>query len=174
MVNKKGKYIRLTETQLNTLIKEEVKKQLQILMEYAEPRKKFVDKCASYFNQILENWCLCRYCTLSGINVNDCHNHWHNELNTCLEAIGSTHIKKNDSFETRNKAIIEGFDMSDAFGGVDFNLKKLIRKFRLENIDYKDEITKQSVTDFCNEVNNIVVLLSKADLSEISDYAYSI
>ena len=51
----KGKYIRLTEEELKGIIKEEVGKQLSLIMEYALPRSKFIDNAFNLSQQIIEN-----------------------------------------------------------------------------------------------------------------------
>lgn len=170
MKQNKGKYIRLTESQLTSLIQEEVQKQLQILKEYAEPRNKFVDRCANQFNQIFENWCLCRYCTLINTDINMCHNHWRTELLTAINNIAQATIKGHDNAETRQKAIIEGFDRSDAFGSHDLFNKKMLVKFYKENFKPNKEVLEQCFTDFDKDINMIIELISKNEIESIIDY----
>ena len=64
------KKIILKENELKTLLSEYVYNALKntTLLEYLIHRNKFVELCWSLSQQILENWCLIRYCTLTNRN----------------------------------------------------------------------------------------------------------
>ena len=49
------------------------------IFEMAISRSKYTDRLYNMVNQIIENWCLIRYCTLTNSNL-DLRAHWCSEL----------------------------------------------------------------------------------------------
>ena len=168
----KGKYIRVTEEQLNSIIKESVEKQLKLIMEYAEPRRKFVEHVANLSYQIIENWCLVHYCTI--INRTQSKEHWQKELLTHMGNLGTTSIKKNDSVEVRQKAIEEGFNVRDIFESPQRINKIIGKKFIIEDIDYQSDEVKKVCADCFDSLKDIINLIANFDPSETMGYIKSI
>ena len=159
------------------LIKEQTQKVLEnningILTEMAYPRKKVKERIDNLFPQIIENWCLVHYVTLSG-DKEIYKNHWKNELLTHLSNVARIAIKDNDSFDSRkcvvNEIIIENdYTLPSVIDFVIFN------KFRKENINTKDKIYGNVINDFISNVSNIVNLISNKNRDEITEYVENI
>lgn len=164
----KGKYIRLTEEELKGIIKEEVGKQLSLIMEYALPRSKFIDNAFNLSQQIIENWCLVHYCTIT--NRTDTKKHWKDELFAHMDNVSKNTIKKNNSFENRKKAFIEAFDYNDLFTSPERIVRLTLRKFMKEEIDTKSEEYTKCVNDCFNSINDIIDALSDGDVHKIGEY----
>lgn len=164
----KGKYIRLTEEELKGIIKEEVGKQLSLIMEYALPRSKFIDNAFNLSQQIIENWCLVHYCTIT--NRTDTKKHWKNELFAHMDNVSKNTIKKNNSLENRKKAFIEAFDYNDLFTSPERIVRLTLRKFMKEEIDTKSEEYAKCVNDCFNSINDIIDALSDGDVHKIGEY----
>ena len=152
----KGKYIRLTQRELNEIIKHEVEKQLQILMEYAIPRSEFIEKISNQCQQILENWCLVRYCSIFGRTQTK--EHWMSELGTAIMRASKGQIKKNNSYETRVKAIEEAFDWNDLPSSPEHIYDLVVDKFVKEGIVTKDayRIQDEDILKCSSDCNNAI------------------
>ena len=111
-------------------------------------RSDYLYKVSSYFRQIVENWCLIRYCTL----CEQSHNykvpprtkiHWMSELQAMMLNISNLPEKCPDiddiilNVYTKNK-IKSSYDV----------LFKIKQKFNKENIKDKDGLVEQSANDF--------------------------
>lgn len=164
----KGKYIRLTEQELTKLISEEVNKRLQLIMEYAIPRAKYIDNVSNLTYQIIENWCLVHYCTLVG--QTELKDHWKSELYAHIDNLGKDTIKGSKNVETKFKATIEGFQEKDAFDGPERILKIIQHKFSSEGINLKSDAVMQVVEDFSNEVENIVHIIADYFNVDVNKY----
>ena len=164
----KGKYIRLTEGQLHQIIKDEVDKRIQTLIEYAIPRKNFVNKTYNLVQQIVENWCLIHYGTMvGGLSAQD---HWRKELLTHMSNIANDTIKGNNSYESRVKAISEGFDMKDLPSSGERVRKLISAKLIIEVIDTNcDEIVACS-EDCNNAIGGIIEMIAENNLEKMWEY----
>lgn len=166
----KNKYIRLTEEELHSLIREEVQKVIPLILEYAIPRKKFVDVAYGLLEQICQNWCLIRYSKLLR-DDNPNVNHWKSELKAYLRNISNTKIKKNNSVSSRLSAIKEAFDWSDLDKEERKIYKCIVCKFESE--EYSKEYEEPLVNvcfDFKHEVGNLSILMANSNDDDINDY----
>ena len=173
MKSVKGKYIRITEEQLHRIVKETVQKELEILLEYAIPRGKFVEKVTNLTTQIIENWCLLRFSTLAGIS-GESRDHWKSELFSHMSNIGDDTIKKNNSYETRLKAIEEGFAEKDLPSTPERVMKLVGRKFIIEKMDMKCQEFQTAVNDCHNAIGTIMDKIANGDFQVIYDYIQTI
>jgi hypothetical protein len=168
----KGKYIRLTEEHLNKIVKEAVERQLGIMLEYAIPRKDFVDNATNHLGQVLENWCLVHYCTLCGRT--ETKDHWKNELLTHMMNIGSHTLKNNDSYDSRVKAIYEGFEKKDIPSTPERIRKLIAAKLIVEKINTKDPAVIKSVEDCHNAIEAIIGYIAGGDSEVAWEYIQTI
>ena len=174
----KGKYIRLTEEQLNKIVHDAVEKRLSILMEYAIPRSKFVENAFNMSSQIIENWCLVHYCTLTGRTTTK--DHWKRELNTHMVNASKQHIKKNNSYDIRLKAIEEGFEWNDIPTTPDRVYELVINKFIDEGIvtteayDKPDESVMKCAEDCHTNIPIVISLIAQDKRLEILKYIETI
>lgn len=168
----KGKYIRLSESELTSLIKEEVQKELRMIMEHYIPRSKFVEKSADLCRQIIENWCLVHYCTLTGTETNK--EHWKDELYAHMDNIGQSTIKGSKDYDMRVKAITEGFGWNDAFNGKEKILQFISKKFQKEGFNPKSAVVGQVAEDCSNDMKNIVHYIANYYNEDIDEYIQKI
>lgn len=168
----KGKYIRLTEEQLNQIVKNAVEKHVSMLMEYAIPRSKFVDDVWHLARQIIENWCLVHYCTLTNRTMTK--EHWAKELRTHMTNIALTPIKGNNSADTRKKAIKEGLNVIELFKGPEIINNVIYQKFTDENINVKSKEYMQTIEDCFAELDKIVEVMTSYTPVDITTYSTSI
>lgn len=170
----KGKYIRLTEAELTKLITEEVNKKLQMLMEYAIPRDKFIENAFAKSDQIIENWCLVHFCSITKTNVNNCYNHWKSELSTAMDNVWRKTIKNHKDYDTRYKAIVEAFEWNDLFEGSERIIVLTKNKFKKEDIDIKSTEYVQTCNDCFNAIKDMIDIMADYGNDRIEDYVNSI
>lgn len=166
----KNKYIRLTEQDLSKIVKSAVEKELNMLLEYyAISRSDFQKNIKNQICQIVENWCLIRFCELTNNDVNNCKNHWKDELKAACKNAAIQKIKGNDSSSSRLKAICKVFD--DLEINSDYNVvdEIIVDKFVKEQIDTNSEEYKQTINDFMNSCKDICISLATHKYREYID-----
>lgn len=166
--------IKLTEQDLLSVIKESVYQVFKdnVLLEYAVSRKEFVRNVYNLSYQIIENWCLIHYCTLT--KRTETKEHWKDELYAHIDNIVFDGIKSNNSPKSRLKAIIQAFDRADLYKDETVIYNKVQRKFKKEGIKL-DDVFNIVVTDCFNSINDIAnVLASAKNETEIEKYIETI
>jgi hypothetical protein len=126
------------------------------LVEMAYDRKKFKDLISSLSRQLMENWCLIRYISISG-NKLQFRPHWSKELWSHIDNILNTQLKMN-----RRKAIEEVIlgweDMTDNSENHLYHL--IARKFNEEGIDIDSEEVSKVIDDWmvygCEELIDVL------------------
>jgi hypothetical protein len=167
------KIINLTYNDLHDIVRECVYRIYTKLplYEYAVHRSDFVYRVSNLLPQIIENWCLIRFCTLS--RRTQTKEHWKDELRAHMLNIGGLDIKGNNKVDKRLKAIYEGFNMRDLIGECSDRIFLYIEgKFNKENIDINNNIVKQVVVD-CNKALKDIAL-AMAQPMTIREYIDSI
>lgn len=83
------------------------------LNEMAIPLKDFKNRVDSLRLQLIENWCLCKYCQMYA-KTNPNFNHWKIELRAQMDNIKSLNIKGGNKLRTLTKMFITDYDFDDA------------------------------------------------------------
>lgn len=142
-----------------------------MLNEMAYKRNVYKEKIDNIFPQILENWCLIRYCTIT--KREKTKNHWIDELRGFLSSASRFSIKGNDSANSRLKVLNEIINDND------YSLPQFVNltvgnKFIIEKIDTSSKEYYQTINDCCNNLQNIANIILSRSLQEINRYAFSI
>ena len=143
-------------------IKEYILEKLQNtpIFEMAYSRKELKNSFDSILDQIIENWCLVKYCSLyDGQNINK--KHWANELTAHMYNILKRQLK-NGSEDAKLQLL-----KSVAYDHKEYTtasaIKKCIRlKFKKENI----QITNELCSDCIEDLETILGLISRRDTEE--------
>jgi hypothetical protein len=127
----------------------------KLIIEMALSLKDYSDMLFNLRNQIIENWCLCRYCQLYD-NGNINYNHWLIELRASIQNIKFIKLKSKVS---KRKAIIK--ELIDNCDLDDENIIYLTiqDKFDDEGI-YDNEIKYQVTYDFSINIEALIDVLS--------------
>ena len=166
--------IRLTENDLKHRILDSIYNIVKNtkLFEYLSHRDEFIDDVFALHRQIIENWCLIHYCTLT--KRTETKEHWKDELYAHIDNIVFDGIKSNNSPKSRLKAIVQAFDRADLYKDETVIYNKIQRKFKKEGIKL-DDVFNIVVTDCFNSISDIAnVLASVKNETEIEKYIETI
>ena len=141
------KIIRINEEELKEIVKNATQ---QVLNEMAVTIKTYKARVDGLRLQLVENWCLCRYCQLFDKD-NQFFNHWLTELKAHMNNIKSLNIKKGDKLRILNQMLINDYDFDDA----NTIYRIIVGKFMCEGITDVNIVSRISC-DFINSVNDFV------------------
>lgn len=96
------KIIRLTEEELREVVRTATQ---QVLNETAVPIKTYKARVDNPRLQLVENWCLCRYCQLFNPN-SEYFNHWIEKIRAHVNNIKSLNVKKGDKLKILTQMLI--------------------------------------------------------------------
>lgn len=134
-----------------------------IIFEMAYDRKELKKRVEGLLNQIIENWCLVRYCSLyDKDNINK--NHWRKELQNHLFNIFEMNIKGGNYYSKYNLISEIIFDKREITTSNKISL--IIRnKFRKEGIAIENDISEECLEN----LKSIIELISNKETPENSD-----
>ena len=120
------------------------------LFEMAYSREKYIDKVNDLSRQIVENWCLIRYCTKYDTG-NTNKNHWKTELLAHCDALYQMFVKTDKKTATKTALI----------GNDELNTPKHIAellqmKFNKEHLEVKDDICREFAEYGLYKIINLV------------------
>ena len=120
--------------------------------------------------QLIQNWCLVRYCRIEPKFVTTCRNHWASELRAIAVEISSYKLCKDNKQrdkkrEATRKIIIDYFEYND----IDTVTRVIHPKFYDENIrSYEDE--QFIAIQFIKELDVIIDMITKGAMDDIDAY----
>lgn len=152
---------------ISSIIREELQK--YVITEMAMSTKDYKKRVESLMQQILENWCLIRYCTLSG-ERQDLKKHWMYELRAHINNIVSIKLKNGNSEISKRNALYSLWNMYDWDTDESCIAQRLYVKFEKEGIPTNGKVFAQVVSDFKNETKNIVKILINSSNTEVFEY----
>lgn len=167
---------KLSESQLRKIIKESVRQVLEarekhLLMEMPYPRKSYKEKIENIIPQILINWCLVHYCTIT--QREQLKKHWKGELRGFLETAARYSIKGNDALETRLKIFTEVWNEGDFSQPNSMNLT-IHNKFYEEGINTKTNEYATVIIDCINKIQEVFNAILSRNTDTIAEYVDTI
>ena len=133
------------------------------IFEMAYDRKHLKKMVDGLFIQIIENWCLVKYCTLYDIH-NTTKNHWKQELRVHCGKIYHSLLKGGNSqvkYNLISEIVLDKMELTTAR-----KIKSITRtKFRVENLEQHDIIFNQCA----NDIPLLITLLSNKETDENTD-----
>ena len=149
---------KITESQLKEIINEtvnDVLNRIGMINEMAVPLKTYRARVDGLRFQLVENWCLCKWCQLFNP---ECENfaHWITELKACIDNLKFLDIKNGiDKRRTLIKMLVRDYDYDNAN-----MIERIIRgKFVRENLT--DNVQKaQACTAFADNIFGLIDAIS--------------
>ena len=120
--------------------------------------------------QLVQNWCLVRYCRLEPKFVTTCRNHWASELRAVAVELASYKVCKDNKRrdkkrEATRKIIIDYFEYND----IETVAYAIHPKFYDENIrNYEDE--QFMAIQFIKELDVIIDMITSGVMDDIDAY----
>ena len=143
----------------------------EALNEMAMERKEYITFLkGGILKQLVQNWCLVRYCRLHPKFATTCRNHWASELRAIAVEISSYKLCKDNKQrdkkrEATRKIIIDYFEYND----IDTVTRVIHPKFYDENIrSYEDE--QFIAIQFIKELDVIIDMITKGAMDDIDAY----
>ena len=172
----KKETIKLTETQLREIIKKSVEQVLEarekhLLIEMPYSRGVYKEKIDNELPQILINWCLVHFCTLTGRE--QLKKHWKGELRGHLETSARHSIKGNDAPEKRQKVFNEVWEENDYSMPNSMNLT-IHNKFYEEGIDTKSNEYATTIIDCIKRIQEVFDIILSRNTETITQYVETI
>jgi len=164
------------ESYIKRIVEDTVYKMLtennQLVMEMAMPRKSFKERLASLLPQIIENWCLIRYCSYYQTD-NPNIQHWKIELRAHLVTICRTKIDNGNRIPVRVK-VFEEVVKEDEFDDPEMIMYTVSTKFSEENLSYKGERFDTIVNEFVEELYLLKSIVANGTVDGIINYVNNI
>lgn len=171
--------IQLTESELRHMVervcRSVIREELQryLITEMAMSVKDYRTRVEGLMPQILENWCLIRYSTLTG-ERQEVKRHWKCELRAHINNIASIKLKNGNSKLTKQNALYTLWNMYDWDTDENCIARRLCAKFDEENLPTNGEAFARVVEDFKNESKALVGILTSDSNLEVMEYIDSI
>lgn len=161
----------VTEKKLKPIIAECVSQLINERFELAEisiPCKKYKERIENFSQQLLESWCLVRWCRNANLKTHPLRNHWAEELRTHLIAMATLNMKDGD-YPKRLKLVREIWKERD-FADADTVRLIVSGKFDDEQINRKSEAFQKTTEECAHAANDITLLIALRDYDRISQY----
>lgn len=141
-----------------------------LINEMSVPLKTYKARVDGLRFQLVENWCLCKWCQLFN---EECENfsHWINELKACINNLKFLDIKNNiNKRKTLLKMLVDDYDYNNSS-----MIERIIRgKFKKENLNNENQ--QQAVCEeFANNIKDLIEVISnnKIDTIEYIEKTFS-
>lgn len=166
----------LTDEKISQVINEALTRCLEakkkgLLLEMPYPRKVYKDKVDDKLPQVLTNWCLVHYCTLT--DRQRLKKHWQGEVRGHLLTVSNLGMVGNDKPDKRLKVLNEIWEERD------LNLVRsmsmtVCNKFIEEKIDIRSDAYEQTIKDCIGSVEEIFKVILSRDIEMIRNYVLTI
>lgn len=133
-------------------------------------RKFLQSKAESEFNNILENWCLLKYISLTG-NKKELQSHWQKELFAAFRNISKYKLTNGNNRDIVYKAIYQIYIEMAEYNTLDLSYD-IVYKFKIEKIEDID--LKELTTLFQKDLLTIIDLLAYKNEQDLIDYIQKI
>lgn len=142
------------------------------LYEMAFRRKEYKNKVDNLSQQIIENWCLVRHCTICG-GPNGLKEHWKDELKGYLLTVARYNIKGPNTPLDKEQAIREVWDANDYFDPktVEYAIHN---KFRKEGFNTSSPESLQVISDCIDSFNTLIPLVANGVIEALDNYVETI
>lgn len=157
---------------LDEIVESAISAHRSVLYEMAFKRKDYKDKVDNLSQQIIENWCLVRHCTICG-DPYGLKSHWLDELKGHLLTVARYNIKGANSPLDKEQAIREVWNDNDYFEPKTIEYA-IHNKFRKEGFDTSSVEFLQVISDCLESFNTLIPIVANGVIADIYDYTETI
>ena len=149
---------KITESQLKEIVNETVNvvlNRIGLINEMAIRLKEYKRKVDGLRFQLVENWCLCKYCQLFDP---ECENfkHWIVELKACINSLKLVDIKHGiDKRRTLIRMLVNDYD----YNKTNMIVRIINDKFDLENINNNTQRASVA-SEFADNIQSLIDVIS--------------
>lgn len=156
--NMKSLTKKITELHLKKIINEtvnDVLNRIGMINEMAIPLKDYKNKVDGLRFQLVENWCLCKYCQLYNPESEN-FAHWIVELRACINNLKLVDIKNGiDKRRTLTRMLIDDYDYDET----NMIVRIINDKFDLENINNNAQRARVA-SAFADSIQSLIDAIS--------------
>lgn len=160
---------------LETIIRDVIREELQrySLNEMSMSLKDYKRRIERILLQIVQNWCLVRYASLSGTHK-QLISYWRSELYAHLTNISSLKIKKGNKADVKEKVLYDVINERD-FDTDEQSISLVVSgKFFKKKISTNSQYYSEAISDFKENVKTLVNVILSGSEKVIRDYVLSI
>lgn len=139
--------------------------QRSLINEMAVDRKFIQNKADAEFKNIIENWCLLKYVSLTNDKM-ELRNHWRKELNAALRNVNKYKLNNGNNRDVVYKAIYQCYIEFAEYDKLDLTYE-IYYKFKEEQIE--TDLSELEIL-FKDELLNIIHLMAYGTDEEIFNY----
>lgn len=165
------KLAKIVENVCQKVIREELQRYLITEMVYS--LKEYKSRVDNLIPQIIENWCLIRYTTLSG-DKKELREHWMTELIAHMTNVSQMKLKNCNSKLSKQNALYYLWNQRDIDNDENVIHLHIALKFKKEGIKTSGEIYANVINDFKNNTKDIIKVLLSESHSTIVKYVNNI
>lgn len=160
---------------INQIISEAIEHAVHknILLGMAYNRANYKQKVDALLEQLIQNWCLVKYYSLSNEN-NINGRHWTSELKGLLATISRYNIKGNNSPSSRMKALKDVWNDNDFDTQIQCINLAVYNKFNEEKIDITTSTYQTTLQCCVNSYTEIIDVIIQKSITAIDTYVNSL
>lgn len=129
------------------------------LEEMAMSIKDYVRKVDGLRFQLVENWCLCKWCQMFDAD-NENFIHWAEELEAYINALKFISLKAGDKKKILSRILVDAYDYND----IHMVASIIEDKFKVEHINNEDQ-TRAVAEAFASSIDGLIALMSNKKMS---------
>ena len=167
--------LEILETVIRDVVRDVVREELQrySLNEMAMSLKDYKCRIEGILVQIVQNWCLVRYASLSGTHK-QLISHRRSELYAHLTNVASLKIKNGNKADVKEKVLYDVINERD-FDTDEQSISLVVsEKFFKEKMSTDSQYYSETISDFKENVKDIVNVILSGSEKVIRDYVLSI
>ncbi len=145
-----------------------IREEISLMLEYAHPRKLFIERVERLFTQITIHYFLIKYHANTEYSINI--NHWKTEIMGWITTLVDIQIKGNDSEANRFNAISNAIENVGYLNDETTILNCVSRKAKKENVDMNNSIIHDIVKLYQHDLITIMRFIANKNLYECDKF----
>ena len=153
------------EEQIKKIVEKVVRNYVGQILEYAHPRKQFIERAEGLFRQIVIHNFLIKYHIDSPYIA-----HWKHEMIGWIGNVANMEIKGNNNVKVRYNALITALNNMNFLTDINAIYKCVAWKAEQENVDLNNERIPTILQQCQQDLNIIVEIIANNDFNECKKF----